>query len=263
METLQIAQKQLVEAEKMAALGTLVAGVAHEINTPIGIGVTAASYLQQRTQEISHRYETETMNRSALEKYFEIAHESSEMILQNLQRAAEQIQSFKQVAVDQTSHEKRRFKVKPYIDDLLLSLHPKLKRTKHTVNVQCPENIEIVSYPGAFSQILTNFILNSLLHGFEDIAQGEIVIEMTEEPEFLWLRYSDNGRGMTRDEQSHVFEPFYTTKRAQGGTGLGLHIVYNLVTQQLGGIIHCESTPGTGTTFVIRIPLVENPHPIS
>ena len=255
LETLKKAQDQLVQTEKMAAPGRLVAGVTHEINTPIGIGVTAASHLEQKTHELEKLYQEGNMKRSDLENYMQVARESAEMILRNLRQASEHIQSFKHVAVDQTSEEKRRFKLKAYIDEILLGLHPKLKHTKHTITVNCPENLELDSYPGIFSQIITNLVINSLIHGFEQKTQGEILLDCNRINGILQIRYRDNGRGMNAEEQSRIFEPFYTTKRGQGGSGLGLHIVYNLVTQKLNGHIECESTPGRGTTFMIAVPV--------
>ena len=255
LETLQSTQNQLVQSEKMAALGALVAGVAHEINTPVGVGVTAASHLEQETCTIKKLYHEDQMKRSDLEKYLKTAGESAGMILGNLQRAAELIQSFREVAVDQTSGGKRTFKLRAYIDEILLSLHPKLRKTRHIVSVHCPEDLELNSYPGAFSQIITNFVINSLIHGFEHKVQGKIVLEITREDNILQIRYRDNGKGMSEARRSRIFEPFYTTKRNQGGTGLGLHIVYNLVTQRLNGHIECESIAGEGTNFAIQMPI--------
>ena len=256
LEILRKAQEQLVQSEKMAALGGLVAGVAHEINTPVGVGVTAASYLHRRTLDLKQLYENGNMKRSELTGYLKTAIESTEMILGNLQRAADQVKGFKQVAVDQTSDEKRYFKLKPYLEGVLFSLHPKLKRTKHTITINCPENLEFESYPGAFSQILTNLVINSLIHGFEHQERGQIILDVSsDESEILQLHYRDNGCGMTEKVRTKIFEPFFTTKRTHGGTGLGLHIVFNVITQRLNGNIICKSSPNQGTSFLITIPL--------
>lgn len=258
LEILQMAQEQLVQSEKMVALGKLVAGVAHEVNTPLGVGVTAASYFEQQTRDFERLYWQGELKRSDLEKYVTLATQSISMILGNLRRAAEQIQSFKQVAVDQTSSEKRLFNLKTYLDDVLLSLRPKLKKLPHTVTIECPPDLDLESYPGAFSQIITNLMINSFTHAFEGIESGEIRIGVTQREHELTLSYHDNGKGMTAEERTRIFEPFYTTKRSQGGSGLGLHIVYNLVTQRLNGHIECQSSPGAGATFLIQIPLNEN-----
>ena len=255
LEALKRTQEQLIQTEKMAALGRLVAGVTHEMSTPIGLGVTTASHLEQKTQDLESLYQESKMTRSDLEKYVQTARESTSIILNNLRRAAQHIHSFKLVAVDQTSGEKRRFKLKEYLEEVLLSLHPKLKRTRHVVKVNCPEGLELDSYPGVFSQIITNLVVNSLIHGFEHKPQGEIVLDCNRINGAIRIRYSDNGRGMSKEELSRIFEPFYTTKREQGGSGLGLHIIYNLITQTLHGQIECESTPGSGTTFTIQIPI--------
>lgn len=260
LEQLRLTQHQLVQAEKSVALAGLVAGIAHEINNPVGIGVTSASYLEQQTQEILAMYEQDTMTRTALEQYFQTAQESATIILRNLQRAAEQVKSFKQVAVDQTSSERRRFSVKAYMDDLMISLHPKFRHTQHTVTIMCPDNLAITSYPGVFSQIMTNLVINTLTHGFEHQDQGAITIDVRQENDMLRLEFRDNGRGMSAEECSRAFDAFYTTKRGQGGTGLGLHIVYNLVTQKLGGTISCESRPGGGTAFILHIPIFFSEH---
>jgi PAS domain S-box-containing protein len=255
LETLERTQKRLVESEKMAALGGLVAGVAHEINTPLGIGVTAASHLVEQSREIVTLYNQGQMKRSDLEQYLKTATESTVMIFENLRRAAENIQSFKQIAVDQTSDKKRLFNLKHCIDNVMLSLYPRLKGTHHTITAQCPEDIDLESYPGAFSQIITNLVMNSLIHGFEHKDQGMIVLDVIRNHDTLRIQYRDNGNGMSEETRLRIFEPFFTTKRGQGGSGLGLHIVYNLVTQKLDGQIECESTPGVGTTFTIEIPV--------
>ncbi len=254
LKVLKSTQTQLVQSEKMAALGSLVAGVAHEINTPLGVGITAASFLKDKTDGFQKIYNSGKMKRSSLEKYVGLASESSEMILTNLNRAADLVKSFKQVAVDQSTGERRRFKLKEYIDKLLFSLRPRYKRTKHNISVKCPDDIEINSYPGIFSQIITNLVMNSLIHGFDNTEEGKIGINFMIDDDWLVLHYSDNGKGMDQETLKKIFDPFFTTNRTHGGTGLGMHILYNLVTQSLDGQMECTSSPGEGVIFLIRIP---------
>jgi PAS domain S-box-containing protein len=254
LATLKRAQKQLVESEKMAALGALVSGISHEINTPIGVSVTAASYLELQTQKFMAQYGANALKRSDLDQYVKVAQESTAIMLSNLNRAAHLIKSFKQVAVDRSTEEKRRFNLKDYLEDILLSLRPHLKKTQHTVTVNCPDHLELTSYPGAFSQIISNLIMNSLIHGFEDQEHGTITIDIAVNPLSLHLTYRDNGKGIADEHLPKIFEPFFTTKRSQDNTGLGMHIVYNLVTQQLNGTIACESARGKGATFSIAVP---------
>ena len=255
LERLKEAQMQLVQAEKMASLGALVAGIAHEINTPVGVGVTAASTLQARAGQLRELYEREELRRSDLDRFVGLAEESTQIILRNLQRAADLIHSFKQVAVDQSSGERRRFKLRGYIDEILLSLRPQLKRTTHSVELDCPDDLVLDSYPGAIAQILTNLVANSLLHGFENRQRGHIRIAVRAEPGRVELAYSDDGRGIAPEYLPRIFDPFFTTKRGVGGSGLGLHIVYNLVTQKLGGTIQVASEPGSGARFTLQLPM--------
>ncbi|MEW5734587.1 MAG: ATP-binding protein [Thermodesulfobacteriota bacterium] len=255
LTSLKRAQTQLVQSEKMAALGDLVAGVAHEINTPVGIGVTAATFLEEKNAAFSKKYQEEEIIQSDLDKYLSTVQEATTTIVTNLKRAADLISSFKQVAVDQSTEERRRFHLKKYIEEVLTSLRPKYKRTKHVIQVSCPEGLEVDSYPGALSQILTNLVMNSLTHGFEGIDKGVIRIDVTVIKDQLMLRYMDTGKGMTKEVVKNLYDPFFTTKRGHGGSGLGMHIVYNLVTQKMGGKIACASTPGNGTVFSILIPL--------
>ncbi len=255
LENLQKAQKQLVEAEKMASLGGLVAGVAHEINTPIGVSLTDASFLEKKTRDLHKSFQGGNMTRRNFEKYTELALQSAMSIQSNIKRAAELVQSFKLVAVDQSSEIKRWFLVKEYIEEILRSLRNTLKKTTHTVTVDCPGDLGLNSYPGAFSQILTNFIINSLTHGFEGMEKGTITFDVKRAGEMIRFKYSDNGKGMAPHIHEKIFDPFYTTKRGQGGTGLGMHIVYNLVTRSLGGTITCVTFEGRGVTFILDIPL--------
>ncbi|MEG4962221.1 MULTISPECIES: ATP-binding sensor histidine kinase [unclassified Microcoleus] len=254
LEDLKSAQNKLVESEKMAALGGLVAGVAHEINTPIGIGITAASLLAEKATKFFELYTNGQIKRSELEKFLDTAMQSSNMILSNLTRAADLIHSFKEVAVDQSSEFKRTFNLKNYLEEILTSLSAKLKRTKHKIEIKCDENILLNSYPGVLCQIVTNLVLNSLIHAYDREDEGILTFDFKLEGDRLIFEYADNGKGIAPENLSKIFEPFFTTKRGQGGTGLGLHIIYNLVTQKLNGTIRCESQVKKGTKFMIEFP---------
>jgi len=251
---LKAAQNKLVEAEKMASLGGLVAGIAHEINTPVGVGVTVASALVEHTSDFDTLYKSGKMKRSDLEEFVDIATQSSNVLLINLNQAAQLIQSFKQVAVDQSSEERRIINVKAYIDEVLLQLKPKLRNIKHTIEFLGDNNISLDSYPGALSQVLTNLLMNSLIHAYAPETSGKIIFNLQQEGEMLRLEYSDDGQGIPPENLSKIYEPFFTTKRGQGGSGLGLHLVYNLVTQTLKGEIECISKLGWGTKFIIKLP---------
>jgi len=255
LESLRQAQGQLVMSEKLAALGGLVAGVAHEINTPVGVALSATSTMAEKNRILSELFAAGEMKRSNLTEYLESTREGVEMCLLNLNRASDLIRSFKMVAADQVSESRRRFNVREYIGQVLLSLRPKLKKTPHRVEVECDEALVIESYPGALSQILTNLILNSLTHAFRENEAGLIRIEVVKNDGTLNLTYSDDGCGIAPDIQDRIFEPFFTTARAKGSTGLGLHIVFNIVTGTLGGTITCCSAPGQGTTFQVRMPV--------
>lgn len=255
LESLRQAQSRLVMSEKLAALGELVAGVAHEINTPVGVALSATSTMSEKNRILRDLFAQGEMKRSDLTEYLESTREGVEMSLLNLHRASDLIRSFKMVAADQVSESKRSFNVGEYIGQVLLSLRPKLKKTAHRVEVECDGELVIESYPGAFSQILTNFIVNSLTHAYDEGQAGLIRIEVVKTDGSLSLTYSDDGRGIAPELQDKIFEPFYTTARAKGSTGLGLHIVFNIVTRTLGGTITCCSAPGHGTTFQVRMPV--------
>lgn len=255
VETLQQTQNRLVQSEKMAALGRLVAGVAHEINTPVGIGVTAASHLNQKARDFAALYTQGKMKKSDLEKFLAMAVEASDIILSNLRHAAELITGFKEVAVDQSSEARRRFPVRRYIDEVLLSLRPALKRTRHQVTVECPEELVIDSYPGALSQIITNLVINSLVHAYDEEDAGHIHFQVERQGDDIHFTYANDGKAMDQETLDRIFEPFFTTRRGRGGTGLGMPMIYNLVTTKLAGTIYCESEEGRGTVFHIRFPL--------
>ncbi len=254
LNRLEATQQHLVTAEKMAALGELVAGVAHEINTPVGVAVTGASHFQKRSRELMRAFEAGSLRRADFESYLKLADESSTMLLNNLERAANLVQSFKQVAVDQSSEAPRRFKVVAYTHEVLLSLRPKLKKTQHAVHVEGPEDLEVDTFPGALSQIITNLVVNSLVHAFEHKPTGAMTFTYAERDGQLEMVYHDDGCGIPQESLGRIFDPFYTTRRGRGGSGLGLHILYNIVSAKLGGSVACESTVGVGTTFTIRFP---------
>lgn len=252
---LQTAQNQLIQSERMAALGGLVAGISHEIKTPVGIGYTAVTYLESETVKLLAAYEQKNLQKETFDQYLENATEATQLIKVNLKRASDLILSFKNVAVDQTSQEKRRFNLKEYLEEILFTLHPKIKKTQHQVIITCPESIELFSHPGALSQIVANLILNSLTYAFENHESGEIRINAGITPDtHVFIHYQDNGKGMDKETQKKIYEPFFTTNRNQGGSGLGMHIVYNLVTQRLNGTIQCISAPEHGTQFQIQFP---------
>ncbi|MEI6556907.1 MAG: PAS domain S-box protein [Rhodospirillaceae bacterium] len=248
-------QAELMRSEKMAALGRLVAGVAHEVNTPVGLGVSVASFLDQKTLKLHQAYQAGTVTQEDFEDYLETARESCASLLANLRRAASLVRSFKLVAVDQSAEQRRPFNVRAYIDEVLTSLRPKLKKTRHTIAVACPPELVFTSDPGALSQILTNLVENSLVHGFDGWDEGHIQVEVRADNAVLVLIYADDGKGMPQDQLEKIFEPFFTTRMGQGGSGLGMHVVYNLVTQTLGGHIRCDSAPSRGMTVTIRLPL--------
>jgi len=216
--------------------------------------VTASSYLAQQTEQFVERGKNNTLTKKDITSLLSVAKESSRIILTNLHRAAELIRSFKDVAVDQSSAERRMFNVAKYVDEIVVSLAPQLRRTSHEVNVECPAHLLIDSYPGILSQVLTNFIVNSLVHAFDDVERGRIDLHIEAKEDELLILYRDNGKGIPEKHLGKIFEPFFTTKRGRGGSGLGLHIVYNLVTQSLCGEIRCTSEPGQGTTFRVSIP---------
>ncbi|MGJ4898054.1 MULTISPECIES: sensor histidine kinase [unclassified Bradyrhizobium] len=256
---LNAAQRNLIDAERLAALGGLVAGVAHEVNNPIGISLTVASSFARRVEmfEAALRSPEGGLRRSQLEEFVRSSRDASEQLVANLQRAGELIQSFKQVAVDRSHAERRTFVLSEATDQIITSLKPVLKRAPITLAVDVPEGLFIDGYPGFYGQILTNLFLNAVNHAFADGRAGTISITArprgTDDIEII---FADNGAGMPPDVQRQAFDPFFTTRRNEGGTGLGLHIVYNLVTQQLGGRMMLESREGQGTTFRIIMPRV-------
>src|SRR6478609_6399039 len=253
---LNTAQQNLIDAERLAALGGLVAGVAHEVNNPIGISLTVASSFARRTEMFEAELRSETgLRRSQLEDFVRTSQDAAHQLVGNLQRAGELIQSFKQVAVDRSHAERRIFNLSEATDQIIASLRPALKKASILLLVEVPEGLVIDGYPGAYGQILTNLFLNAANHAFPDRRSGAIAISAKHRgSDDVEIIFADNGAGMTPDVQRQAFDPFFTTRRNEGGTGLGLHIVYNLVTQQLGGRMMLDSRLGQGTTFRIIMP---------
>lgn len=268
LENLHDAQESLVQAEKMAALGSLVAGVAHEINTPVGIAVTAASHLVDESEIINRKMRENALRRSDLDRFLGLCVEASSRVLSNAQRAAELIQSFKQVAVDQTYDDRRCFDLGQYLQEVAVSLGPKLKPGGHAVAIDCPPGVEMDGMPGALAQVVTNLVVNSVVHGFANGGPGRIAMAATVragtaegEADEITLVYDDDGVGIPADALPRIFDPFFTTNRAGGGSGLGLNIVYNIVQQKLHGHIRAESRRGQGARFTIVFPNRPPPSP--
>ncbi|MBF0185083.1 MAG: response regulator [Magnetococcales bacterium] len=246
---------ELVQSEKMAGLGNMVAGVAHEINTPVGIGVTAASELEERMQTFRRLLQEEGISEEELHDFLTSGARLAQLIRFNLERAADLVRSFKSVAVDQSSGEQRTILLRQYLESVVLALHHELRHTRLTVTVLCPDDLQLRSYPGAFSQIVINLINNSRIHGFDAGQSGQIVLEFSVREERLHFIYRDNGKGMQEEDRRKIFDPFFTTRRDLGGSGLGMAVVYNLVTQTLGGTISCQSAPGCGIVLEMEMPL--------
>lgn len=252
---LRATQDSLVEARRLAALARLVAGMAHEINTPVGIALTAVTHLEAGLAQLQASVAEGHLRRSEMTRFLEMAGESVLLARSNVQRTAELIRSFKRVAVDQTSEVRRRFNLADYLGEVLHSLRPVLKRQTHQVRVDCPPDIVLDSYPGALAQIFTNLTMNALEHAFPENRPGTISIACSRSDSHLHMVFSDDGVGISESDQVHLFEPFFTTRGHAGGSGLGLHIVFNLVTGILKGTVACQSQPGLGTSFVIDLPL--------
>ena len=254
MNTLNQAQEQLLESERMASLGGLVAGITHDVNTPLGVSVTAASFLQERLNNLKADFEDKSLTTKNMASFIDEAEQTTNLLLNNLERASDLIASFKQVAVDQASESIREIVLCDYINEVIQSLKPSFKHTKHDIEVVCPNDIVVTCAPGAIAQIVTNMVVNSITHGFEDDNSGVISLNVKREGDDIVMRYNDNGRGLTEEELEKLFDAFYTTKRSAGGCGLGTHIMYNLVTQSLNGHIDAESEPGKGLTYNIKFP---------
>jgi C4-dicarboxylate-specific signal transduction histidine kinase len=252
-------QVEMVKNETLARLGGLVAGIAHEVNTPVGIGVTAATHLAAQVNLLRQDMTDGRLKKSALESFIADAAESTRLLVTNLARAAELVRSFKQIAVDQTHQQVRDLELGAYLVDVLASLSPRLRRSSVSARVENESPIPIRASAGAIAQVISNLVLNALIHAFPDGRAGAIVVAARAEEGRVLLSCSDDGVGMAPEVRDRAFLPFFTTRRQEGGSGLGLSIVHNLVTSTLGGNIEIDSTPGLGSSFLMRFPT----HPVA
>lgn len=254
VQELEDTRHELVQSEKMVSLGRMVAGFAHELNTPIGIAVGAASHMSMVVKEIETQIQAEEVREEDLTANLDAIHIAADLTLSNLQRAARLMQSFKRTSADQTSEQARRFAVAEMVDDVLNSLCNTFKHTAIRFAVDCPPDLVIYGKPGVYVQILTNLLINSHIHAFAEGSEPGIIRIWVRQllEKWLWLIFEDNGRGMDETTQQRVFEPFFSTRRQHGGTGLGLYICHNLVTSELKGTIECQSHPGKGTRWIIE-----------
>jgi signal transduction histidine kinase len=255
VEQLRRAQVELVRSERLASLGSLVAGVAHELNTPLGSALLVATTLGDGIEELRRKLGNGELKRSTLDAFLEQQAEAQALIVRNARRAAELIGRFKQVAVDQTSEQRRRFDLAEVADEIIGTLQPRLRKTPHQVVVDIAPGLAMDSYPGPLGQVVTNLVLNALLHGLGD-SPGEVrVVACQHDADHVALSVSDDGVGIPAEHLSRIFDPFFTTKLGEGGSGLGLHIVYSLVQRSLGGRIDVDSTPGRGARFTVIMPM--------
>jgi len=257
LQSLRETQTSLIEAEKLAALGRLVAGVAHEVNNPVGICLTLASTLERKSALFGAEVARGDVKRSSLNDFLETSRDGSAQLVANLNRVAELIQSFKQVAADRISSDQRTFDLGDLTQQVLTSLRPSLRKDNLKLDVECQPNLLINSYPGSFGQLLTILFVNSVVHAFPDGNKGTVAIKVRASgKDSVEILFSDDGCGMSADVRRHAFDPFYTTRRHLGSTGLGLHILHNIVTNRLGGRLNLDSSPGAGTKFQITLPRV-------
>lgn len=253
LEQLKVTQSHLIHSEKLAALGSLVAGVAHELNTPIGNGLSVASTLTQTCQTFADTIKR-GMTKTALQSFLADVTEGNEIINRNLNKASELVSGFKQVAMDRTSAQRRKFKLQEFLSDTYLTLTPAFRRTPFKVFINCADTIELDSYPGPLGQVITNLLNNTLIHAFEGRDAGSVEINAHQVEDKIQIDVRDNGVGISQEHIGKIFDPFFTTKLGKGGNGLGMHIVHNIVSGLLGGSISVHSQPGGGSCFTLILP---------
>ena len=251
---LKQAQNQLIESEKMAALGNMVKGVAHELNTPIGISITAISFFRTEAERLKKLFIQGEMTKKNLSEYFDETEALGHSINISLEKAAELIQSFKLVSVEQQQDTMSQFNVRQNFADIAESFSHAFKNKNIKIKNEIPSDIRLTSFPGIFYQIYTNLLNNANIHAFDKAAEGLISVQAEQQKNYLVIKFIDNGKGMTDDIKQHLFDAFFTTKRGQGGTGLGMNIVRTLVTEKLAGEIKVDTEVGKGTCFTIQVP---------
>lgn len=255
LRELRAAQARLVESEKLASLGKAMAGIAHEVNTPVGIAVTATSALSAEVDQIEQALSTQTLTEADLKSFLDTARESATLSESSLHRAAGLLQSVKQVATDQSNDEHRLLDVNEYLRLVLDSIKPKYFSSRRKVRLSCPDDLNVECIPGALSQTVSNLVINALIHAYEPDDEGDVDLRVRQEGDELVLECQDYGRGIPEDLQAKIFEPFFTTRAGDGGSGIGLDLVYTSVTEKLGGRIELESAPGKGALFTVRFPV--------
>ncbi|RTL46349.1 MAG: HAMP domain-containing histidine kinase [Burkholderiales bacterium] len=258
LKTLQKAQRELVESEKLASLGRLVAGVAHELNTPLGNALTVVSALDDRYKQLEAMLSGAVqLRRSTLEELARDTRRGQDILQRNVQKAADLVRDFKQVAIDQTADLRRDFELAKVVEDVLVMVEPSFKHTPYIIDTDLCRGVMMNSYPGALGQVLTNLLMNALLHAFEGLDHGRVTVRcLPVQGGEVELVVSDDGRGMDESVRRRIFDPFFTTKLGTGGSGLGMHIVHSIVINVLGGQIEVRSAPSQGTQMVIHLPLV-------
>lgn len=254
LDRLQQTQHYLVQSEKLAALGSLVAGVAHELNTPIGNGLTVATTMCDSCDEMKQNL-AQGLTRAALENFLRDMDEGAHLVSRNLEKASELVSGFKQVAMDRTSAQRRRFSLTAILQETRLTLSPAFKRTPFIVNIDVAEDVTLDSYPGPLGQVITNLLNNALVHAFDGRTAGTVVMRAEKRHNAVEIVVEDDGVGIAEEHLNRIFDPFFTTKLGAGGSGLGMHIVHNIVTGILGGKIHLWSQQGKGTRFILILPL--------
>lgn len=248
-------QNQLVESEKMASLGGLVAGVAHELNTPIGNGILAATYFLDITLDVKNKYKQKNITEKEFKNYLASAMDVAVQINSTFDRTAKLISNFKKVSIDQVTENRKEFELVQYLKDTIENTKTIIQKSNLNIKIKSQVAINLHSYPEVYEQILLSLISNSVQHAYTETDKGMIVIDISKDEKYLRIIYKDDGKGVKKENIPNIFNPFFTTNRAYGGTGLGLNIVYNLITNKLNGTITCNSTQGEGTIFSIIVPL--------